>query len=74
MGAAFVVREGARFEVLEFLRCQASKGGKAAAESMTPKQRKERPKVAAAASAKVRSQRGRARKKKAEKNARKSAR
>ena len=41
-------------EVLEFLRKQAAKGGKTAAARMTPKQRRERARKAAAQSAKVR--------------------
>jgi hypothetical protein len=47
-------------EVLEFLRKQAAKGGKTAAQRMTAKQRRERAKKAAAASAKVRSRKARA--------------
>jgi len=47
-------------EVLEFLRRQAAKGGKAAAARMTPEQRRERARKAAAASAKVRSAKAKA--------------
>lgn len=47
-------------EVLEFLRKQAAKGGKAAAAKMTPKARRERARKAAAASAKVRSAKAKA--------------
>lgn len=50
-------------EVLEFLRKQASKGGKTAARRMTKAQRVARAKKAAAASAKVRSAKAKAKRK-----------
>jgi hypothetical protein len=61
-------KEFASMEVVEFLRRQAAKGGKAAAKNMTKADRIERAKRAAAASAKVRTKKARARKK-AEKSA-----
>jgi hypothetical protein len=50
-------------EVLDFFRKQGRKGGKAAAETMTPEQRAERARKAAAKSAEVRSKKAAAKKK-----------
>jgi hypothetical protein len=52
-------------DVLKFFQKQGKRGGKVAAESMTPEQRKARAKKAAAASASVRSAKSAARRKKA---------
>jgi hypothetical protein len=49
--------------VLEFFRKQGRKGGKAAAETMTPEERAERARKAAAKSAEVRSKKAAAKKK-----------
>lgn len=56
-------------EVLEFLKRQAAKGGKAAARRMTKAERIARAKKAAAASAKVRSAKARAKRRAAKKGA-----
>lgn len=55
-------KEFVPMEVLEFLRKQASKGGKSAATKMTAEQRSERARKAAAASAVVRSKKAKAKK------------
>jgi hypothetical protein len=59
--------------VVEWLREQAAKGGRAAAKKMTPAERSERARKAAAASAKVRTKKARERRK-ADKAARKRER
>jgi hypothetical protein len=66
-------KEFAPMNVVEWLRDQAAKGGKAAAKSMTQAERTERAKKAAAASAKVRSKKARERRK-AEKDSSRRAR
>jgi hypothetical protein len=50
-------------DVLEFLKKQGRKGGKAAAETMTPEERAERARRAAAKSAEVRSKKAAAKRK-----------
>jgi hypothetical protein len=50
-------------DVLEFLKKQGRKGGKAAAETMTPEGRSERARKAAAKSAEVRSKKAAAKRK-----------